>query len=513
MLTQTFSIIQRGFRLLRMVWIMRRIRKAENERTQQTARHALSELLGNSRGLPMKVGQFLAGMGDDTAYAKLTTSIEPWPLKHIKPVLEQAWQQPVPLMLNSIEESHAAASLGQVHRACLNDGESVAVKVQYPDIAIAINAEIKLAGLVPAAGPVKTWAFDLNSYKKTLNDTLNDELDYLHEMKQQLKFSSDMSVEGLHVPRVFPLLCRRNVLVQEWVEGVRLSEAATWPLLARLYIARTLMHTMFQSLFEFGLVHGDPHPGNMFFQYDDAQPQTILLDFGCMVSIEKTRRMALLKLILNSRGECNVVLLDAFVALGFDAEKLKPLEEKLPQLTQLLFQPFIEPRPFDSRKWHLSDSVADLLGDQRWWFRSAGPADLFLLMRVFQGLITQMETLNIQLPWWPILKQAISAHTMEESMDWSIGSTPTKDTPVYKGSAKELHIHIKLQEKEPIHITLSADNALQLENIMPEHVHQHIHDANIDLKDLRRKLIDQGLEPQTLMDIQSDAYHYHLYLK
>jgi len=506
------NLFQRSIRLLRMAWVMRRIRKAENKQTQQAARHALSELLAGSRGLPMKVGQFLAGMDDNSPYAKLTTGIDPWPLTHIKPVLEQTWQQPLQFILKGIEESRAAASLGQVHRAHLNDKQCVAIKVQYPNIAAAIDAEMKLAGLLPAGGPIKTWAFDLDSYKITLKDTLNDELDYLHEMQQQLKFSSTMHVKGLHIPHVFPVLCRKNILVQEWVDGVRLSEVSTWPEQARLYVARTLMQTMFQSLFEFGLVHGDPHPGNMIFQHHDTEPQTTLLDFGCMVHIEKARRMALLKLILNSRGECNTVSLDTFVALGFHAEKLKHIENKLPQLTQLLFLPFKEPESFDLTTWQLSNKVADLLGEQRWWFRSASPADLFLLIRIFQGLVTQLETLAVQLPWWSLLKQAIKPEIMEEVMHWQPGSVPTQETPVYKGSAKQLHIDIKRQDKDPIHITLSAENALQLENLIPEHIHEEIREANIDLQALRKKLIHEGLEPQTLIDIKNATHRYHLYL-
>jgi len=237
------------------------------------------------------------------------------------------------------------------------------------------------------------------------------------------------------------------------------------------------------------------------------------LDFGCMVHIEETRRLALLKLILHSRGECDIVLLDAFVALGFDAEKLKPIENKLPQLMQLLFQPFIKESPFDVTTWGLSNAVADLLDDQRWWFRSAAPADLFLLIRIFQGLATQLETLNVQLVWWSLLKQAIKPQIIEESMHWESGSKPVKNTPVYKGSAKELHVHIERQDKDPIHITLPAENALQLENLMPEHIHEKLHDANIDLEALREKLIQEGIEPQTLINIKSATHHYHLYLK
>jgi len=495
-----------------MAWEMRRIRKAEGKQTQQAARHALSELLASSRGLPMKIGQFMAGMDDDSPYTKLTTSIEPWPLSQIKPILEQTWQQPLQFIIQDIEESFAAASIGQVHQAKLSDQQSIAIKVQYPNIAAAIDAEMKLAGLLPAGGPVKTWGFDLDSYKATLKNTLNNELDYLHEMQQQLKFSSTIHVEGLHIPHVFPVLCRKNILVQEWAEGVRLSDTTSWPLHARQYIARTLMQTMFQSLFEFGLVHGDPHPGNLLIQYHDSRPQTTLLDFGCMVSIEKTRRIALLKLILSSRGECETPFLDTFVALGFDAEKLKNIEDKLPQLAQLLFLPFKESSNFDLTTWQLSDKVASLLGEQRWWFRSASPADLFLLIRIFQGLVTQLETLYVQLPWWPLLQQAVKTEIIEEAMCWQPGNAPTKKPPVYKGSAKQLHIDINRQGKEPMHLKLSPENALQLEILMPEHVHKQLHEAHVDLAKLREKLLREGLEPQSLINIKTATHHYHIYL-
>jgi len=506
------AIAQRGFRLVRMAWMMRRIRKAESQAVKQTAQHALSKLLAGSRGLPMKVGQFMAGMDDSNSYSKLTSSVEAWPLEHIIPILEQTWQQPFQHMLKNIEESHAAASLGQVHRSYLNDKDCVAVKVQYPDIAAAIDAEMALTGLIPAGGPVKTWSFDLDSYKQTLKDTLHDELDYMHEMQQQLHFSSNIHVEGLIVPQVFPMLCRKNILVQEWMDGVRLSETKNWALPARLYIARTLMQTMFQSVFELGLVHGDPHPGNMLFQQHDAKPQTMLLDFGCMLDIGATRRLALLQLILHARGECECNLLDVFVALGFDAEKLVWIEDKIPQLCQLLFQPFIEARPFHIKQWQLSDAVAGLLGEQRWWFRSAAPADLFLIMRVFQGMVSQLETLNVQLPWWPMLKQSIQKNTMQQALEWQVGAAPYSRTPIYQGTAETLHIQVTRQDKDPIHIALPAYQALTLEALMPEHIHQHIHDANIDLKALQNRLIHDGLEPQILIDIEQESCRYKLYL-
>jgi len=130
----------------------------------------------------------------------------------------------------------------------------------------------------------------------------------------------------------------------------------------------------------------------------------------------------------------------------------------------------------------------------------------------FQGLATQLETLNVQLAWWPLLKQAITPQIIEESMLWQFGDNPVKAAPVYKGSAKELHVHIARQDKDPIHIRLPAENALQLENLMPEHIHEHIRDAHIDLPAMREKLIQEGLEPQTLIDIKRSRHTTTTYI-
>ena len=171
---------------------------------------------------------------------------------------------------------------------------------------------------MPSVGPVKQWDFDLDAYKQNLHQNMQDELNYKTEAQHQIAFSEQCLVDGLHIPKVYPKLSSQNILVQEWVEGVRLQATLEWSLLERLHLGRTLMLTLFQSLFSTGLVHGDPHPGNLLFQRTDSQPIVHLLDYGCIMHIQQKRSLALLKLILSLRGECQQSILDAFVALGFD---------------------------------------------------------------------------------------------------------------------------------------------------------------------------------------------------
>jgi len=425
---------KRAIYLLHSAWLLQKIRRSKKSETRQAAQQRLTALLASKRGIGMKIGQAMAGMNDQSGFAELTQSVKAWPLSDIIPVLEEQWQKPLETVLERIDESVAAASLGQVHQAQLcrphhadeHAGEHgdegirgrVAIKVQYPDIRQAIDSELSLAGMLPKAGPVKRWDFDLDSYQATLTDTLRDELNYRYEMEQQQYFHRSMQIPGLLVPCVYPVFCTGQVLVQQWVDGKRLAEAAGWSLEVRRKLAETLMLTLWKSLFELGLVHGDPHPGNLMCRNDPQQPVIVLLDYGCMINIPVHRRMALLHLIQGLRGKTALNSFDAFVGLGFDAVKLQPITAYLDDLARILFQPFLQDTPFATRGWQLSEQVATLFGDKRWLFRSASPADLFLTVRVFQGLVSQLELLDIELSWPDLLERALSRECLDASLTW-----------------------------------------------------------------------------------------------
>ncbi|MDQ6997987.1 MAG: AarF/UbiB family protein [Mariprofundus sp.] len=511
------NTLKRFIYLMHSTWLLQKIRRSKHAATRQIAQQRLTQLLGSKRGIGMKIGQAMAGMDDQSHFTELTQSVKAWPLEDIVPVLEHAWQQPVESVLEFIEESVAAASLGQVHKGTRNTDsgtpEHLAIKVQYPDIRQAIESELSLAALLPKAGPVKRWDFDLNSYQQTLQNTLNDELDYSHEMKQQQRFQQHIHVAGLKVAEVCPELSSAQVLTQQWMDGQRLSEACNWPDQARLKAGKTLMQTLWKSLFEIGLVHGDPHPGNLLFQYDEEQPQVCLLDFGCMLNIPFTRRMSLLNLILGLRGKTTLKSFDAFIGLGFDAQKLEPIKAELDALAKILFRPFLQQEPFDTAQWQLSKQVNDLLGDQRWQFRSASPADLFLILRTFQGLVHQLESLKIQLSWPDMLDVSVGEQYIETALLWKFPKTAHEPAPTYKGSAKSLHVHITRDGRSPMKIEMSAASALDLHNLIPEHLLPQIKAANIDMLAIEQELHESGLEPQTLLDITLDDKHFHLWLE
>ncbi|MFZ2404284.1 MAG: AarF/UbiB family protein, partial [Methylobacter sp.] len=362
---------KRALQFFRIGLAAKKLHRPQNETEHLLAKQALAGLFADARGVTMKVGQLFAGNDGTSPFQELVEGIEPLPLKAMIPQLEMELGQKVKSVFRSIEPAIAAASLGQVHLAVLKNGDKVAVKIRYPDISDAVDAELRLVGLMPGVGPVNRWGFDLDAYKKSLRDNMHRELDYRSEAKRQDYFGRAVQVPGLRVPKVYKDLCGEKVLVQTRAQGVLIDKVAGWSRQDRLAIGQTLVTTLFKSLFVAGEVHGDPHPGNIFYSHDEnGRPLVTLLDYGCTIAVAEPRRMALLKLIAGCRERNPTKPLDCFAALGFDGKKLAPISGSLPALCQILFRPFLVNHAFNPEQWQLGQGVNDLLGDYRWWFRS-----------------------------------------------------------------------------------------------------------------------------------------------
>ena len=410
--------LKRTLNLVKVAWSANKVRKSKSETEQILARQALVKMLADTRGVSMKVGQLFASIEGDSDFQVLVDGVEPLPLETMLPVLEQGLGQPIQAVFKSVDKAIGAASLGQVHFAVLNNGDEVAIKLRYPDIANAIDAELKLAGLLPEAGPIKKWDFDLESYKQTLKQNMQRELDYLSEAERQIHFKKVVKVEGLNTPYVYREYCSTSVLVQSRASGVLINEVVHWSEVDRLRIGEILLTTLFKSLFLAGEVHGDPHAGNSFYDHDElGQPRVSLLDYGCTLHVSKTRRFALFQLIVACRLKLDVSPLDYWVAMEFDAEKLSLLDALLPVICQHLFDPFLLDEVFNLDEWHLDSKMADLLADQRWLFRSASSADLLLLMRAFQGVVGQLKYLNVSFNWWQILQNAVGTELIQQAIN------------------------------------------------------------------------------------------------
>ena len=513
-----WNLINRSARLVKLLFGFRHLSRSTDPQQQLRARQAIAQQFADARGVTMKVGQLMAAASDvEDAFAPLITSIEPLPLAQMIPVIEQSlgcrWKK----VFQSIDESDAAASLGQVHHAVLKNGSEVAIKLQYPEIDNAIEAEMKLLGMMPKAGPVKKWNVDLDGYRQALKQNMTRELDYRHEAETQQFFYQQLELPAVVVPYVHTDLSSEKMLVQSWESGDFLQQAVSWPPKQREQIARTLLSLLITSLFKTRRLHADPHMGNSYFRYrDDASGaiEMVLMDYGCSIELEEQQSMALLKLILSLREKSSGKPISHFVAMGFDSEKLALIEAYLPRLCLYLFQPFINDEIFLLRNWHPGKQITELLGEKRWWFRSAGPAQLIFIMRAFQGLVQQLQLLNVDINWWQVLEEVLPESLLESARDYPL--------PVIRGGreveisalAETLKVKITRQDGKKTEVNLPAEAVLELESFIPDEIKLKLAQAEeINLPQIVERVRDSGIATQTVFDYKDENKHFQVWLE
>src|SRR5215813_14170481 len=167
---------------------------------------------------------------------------------------------------------------GQVHRAITHNGRAVAVKVQYPGIAEAIEADLGNVALLRRMLRVIAPSQDADALLAELRDRITQGLDYRAEARSQQLFAHFYAGHPtIHVPGVVGQLSARRVLTSELAGGARFAELAGWPQAERDLAAETIYQFVFRSLYQAHIFNGDPHPGNYLF---DGGGKVTFLDFG-----------------------------------------------------------------------------------------------------------------------------------------------------------------------------------------------------------------------------------------
>lgn len=262
------------------------------EASHEQIADALFETLGSMKGAAMKLGQMLATVDLDvdsdtndiyrTRLAGLLDQAPPTDTAAIEAsVSEQYGAPPTEVFARWDREPLAVASIGQVHRAALPDGTEVAVKVQHPGIAEAVQADL---GNLTALRPLFNLThpnLDTKPLIAEVRDRLRDELDYQKEAAYQQAFADRFHGNpAIHVPQVFHDWCRPRVLVSEYVAGRTFeSVLAEDDTATRDRFGEIIFRFTFSSLYRFRIFNADPHPGNFVFPIDPAGRVTFL-DFG-----------------------------------------------------------------------------------------------------------------------------------------------------------------------------------------------------------------------------------------
>ena len=256
-------------------------------REMKTAQQVANEL-GNMKGALMKLGQMASYLDDGLpepmrlALAQLQSNAPPMAIELVHEVLLNELGKPVSEMFVEFDdEPIAAASIGQVHRAILRTPEgdrAVAVKVQYPGVAEAIDADIRTADLLGTLLAFGFKSLNPEDMVAEIKDRLREELDYTLEAQNQQTFADFYRGHPfIHVPEVLHNYSTSRVLITELVSGSSFAEVLEWSQEERNAVGEAIFRFVFRSLYRFRAFNGDPHPGNYIFHKDG---RVTFLDFG-----------------------------------------------------------------------------------------------------------------------------------------------------------------------------------------------------------------------------------------
>lgn len=356
--------------------------------------HRVGEQLAQLRGAAMKVGQLLSMDAGDllppelaAILARLRADGTPMPAAQLTRVLEQElgadWQRH---FAQFGFRPIAAASIGQVHQAHADNGERLAVKIQYPGIAASIDSDVdnvvtllRLSGLVPTG-------VDYQSLLDEAKQQLHHEADYRLEASQLDRFGELLADDPRFIlPTVRHDLSTHRILAMSFVQGQPIESLADAPRETRDQALALLFELLFRELFEFRLVQTDPNFANYLYR----PGQLVLLDFGATRHYSPAfshgyRRLFSAALARDERG-----IEQALADIGFFSSHIVPEQKQaVADMVHLACEPLRENTAYDFGNSTLAQRMREAgtaLSMQHDYWHSP-PADALFLHRKIGGL-------------------------------------------------------------------------------------------------------------------------------
>jgi predicted unusual protein kinase regulating ubiquinone biosynthesis (AarF/ABC1/UbiB family) len=295
----------------------------------------LAAALGGLKGPLMKVAQLLSTIPDalppeyTTELAKLQASAPPmgWAFvkRRMRAELGAGWEK----RFESFErEPAAAASLGQVHRAAGHDGRVLACKLQYPDMASAVEADLKQLQMLFSLHRRMKPAIDTSEIAKEISARVREELDYGREAGHIGLYKQILEdAPHVRVPDVVPDLSTKRLLTMNWLHGRPLLDFKEHDQEDRNRLAKTMFHAWWHPFSHYGVIHGDPHLGNYTVFEEEGVPSGInLLDYGCIRIFPEAFVEGVVELYKGLLEEDNDRVVAAYERWGFQNLKKEVIE-------------------------------------------------------------------------------------------------------------------------------------------------------------------------------------------
>lgn len=369
------------------------------------------------RGAFMKLVQILS-MRDDIlptealqVLSVVQSSVPPMDYGLIrKQVIRELGQPPEKVFAHFEEEAFAAASLGQVHKARLPSGEDVVVKVQYPGVEETVNEDLRnvkalLQTFTMIGRDVMRQKIDQSDVYRELEERLHEELDYVNEAKNialfQKMFRDD---DEVLIPEVYPDFSSRRVLTMSLLEGYPFQEILQPGVDQSLkdWVAIKYFQVLWRQIFEFGVLHTDPHPGNYLITY---HPKLAILDFGSIRVFPEPIRKAYHRLAKAILARDEDTMADCFVRLGYLDRGDNP--EPFIRIMRLIFSPVLEDKVYNPRDFNSVETAMQIatIGLENRLFKA--PGHRVFLARALVGLDAYVKQFGTVTNWHREFKKAV----------------------------------------------------------------------------------------------------------
>ena len=351
----------------------------------------IADTLGEMKGAVMKVGQIASQYKDifppevAKAIAKLQSQAPAMPFAAIQQQVEKELGKPLKDLFSSFEiEPFAAASIGQVHRAVLPNGQAVVVKVQYPGVDQACESDLKQVRLaLRLMGVLKIDRKLQDQLFQEIHDSLMAELNYEIEAQNLEVFKAfhEKLDAQIIIPNVFKAYSSRRVLTLSLEQGESIETASTWPIETRNQIGHRLIQALGQEMFFLNRFHCDPHPGNFAFRSDGS---VIIYDFGSVktLSFELTHNF---KALVNAARQQDIDQIEELlIQLHSITEKNKFPQELYEQWIEILLRPLTTHYDFAQNSSH-HDGMRLMKKSLKYWDIFKPSPDTLMINRTISG--------------------------------------------------------------------------------------------------------------------------------
>ena len=248
----------------------------------------------------VKFGQILSNRADllpkelIIQLEKLQDNVPPFDGEIALQLVESEFNKPIDqLFFHFDKNAFASASMAQVHKAILKNGERIVLKIQRPNIRKIIIEDIKvmytLADIFAKRIPT-VRAFDPRGLVKNFEESILKELDFIHESVNANRFAknieNDSEDQTTYTIKVYKKYTTQKILALEFVQGIKITDSGRLKLKGfnNTTLAKKLAISYIKQVFEYGFFHADPHPGNILIM---ESGDVCFLDFGMMGSIMK----------------------------------------------------------------------------------------------------------------------------------------------------------------------------------------------------------------------------------